>query len=168
MPHGSQQSDVCEQPFVPSGIQFGRTHTPVMSGRFSWQTSPGAHTGAGANTLPPQGPPSPETQPHAPDADGKVVQLAPDGHAPPHVPAAVVPHGRTHEAAGPAQQLWAPFALRHTHACSHVPFTQRSAVHGLPSLQSASVPHPGVGVANGLGAHAHTPDGSARHSPAIT
>ncbi|HVO22085.1 MAG TPA: hypothetical protein VMW56_00490 [Candidatus Margulisiibacteriota bacterium] len=63
LPQGKQQSDVCEQPEANSGTQFGVTHTPMASGRRCWHTSPDAHTGGGENTLPPQGPPAPETHP---------------------------------------------------------------------------------------------------------
>ncbi len=40
------------------------------------------------------------------------------GHAPPHVPSALVPHGVTHKAAGPGQQLEPPLGARHTQACA--------------------------------------------------
>ena len=42
------------------------------------------------------------------------------GHAPPQTPLASRPQGLTHRAAGPGQQLTAPVASTHTHACSHV------------------------------------------------
>ena len=90
--------------------------------------------------FPPHGPPTPDTQPQLP-AVGKVSHVAPSGHEPPQVPAESAPQGFTHIAAGPGQQLTAPAGSRHMHACSHAPFTQRSAVHPLPSLQSPSVAH---------------------------
>src|SRR6185369_3646294 len=103
------------------GMQVPATHTPVASGLVCWQTSPGSHTGGDTRTFPPHGPPGPETQPHiaAPDAS----HLAPDGHVPPHVAAAVAPHGRTQDAAGPGQHVAAPPGPTQMHACSHVPPT---------------------------------------------
>jgi hypothetical protein len=61
------------------------------------------------------------------------------GHAPPQTPLASMPQGLTHRAGGPGQQFTVPVASTQTHACSHVPLTQWSAVQGFPSLQSASV-----------------------------
>jgi hypothetical protein len=141
---GSQQSAVWAQPLEESGMHFAATQTPVASGLLCWQTNPGAHTGGGARMFPPQGPPGPETHPQV-AAPGTLSQFAPDGHRPPHAPAASAPQGFTHRVAGPGQQVAAPVASAHTHACSHTPATQRSAVQGLPSLQSASVVQPPVG-----------------------
>jgi hypothetical protein len=56
-----------------------------------------------------------------------------------------MPHGATHAVPGPAQQAGPPAGVRHTQACSQLPFTQVSAVQALSSLQSASVEHAGGG-----------------------
>jgi hypothetical protein len=53
-------------------------------------------------------------------------------------------------------------------ACSHAPFTQRSAVQPLSSVQSASVAHsavPGVGVATTPGTHAQLPSATMSQWP---
>ena len=71
-PHGWQQSEVCVQPAVKPGTQVGSMQVPVMSGRLCWQTNPGAHTGGGARMLPPQGPPTSETQPHVAAVAGRL------------------------------------------------------------------------------------------------
>lgn len=145
-PHGWQQSEVCEQPVPKNGMHFGWTQTPVASGLVCWQTRPGAHTSGGVKRFPPHGPPTPETQPHAVVAGDRLLQVAPAGHVPPHVPAASAPQSFTQRAAGPGQQLTAPCVSRQTHACSHCPPTQRSTVQGLPSPQSASLRQPGTVV----------------------
>ena len=139
--HGWQQSDVCEQPGAKNGMQLGSTQTPWTSGFGCRQTRPGAHTGGCARMLPPHGPPAPDTQPQALAAAGRLSHVAPTGHDPPHVPPASAPQGFTQSAAGPGQQVDAPDASRQMHACSHIPFTQWSTVHGSPSRQSASVSH---------------------------
>jgi hypothetical protein len=142
-PHGWQQSDVCEQPGPENGMQlFDSTQMPGTSGLSCRQTRPGAHVGGDTRMLPPHGPPGPDTQPQVFVAVGRLSHVAPAGQKPPHVPPVSAPHGFTQSAAGPPQQLEAPVAAsRHRQSCSHVPSTQRSAVHGLPSAQSASVPH---------------------------
>ena len=147
-PHGWQQSAVAVQPAVKNGMHVGATHTPVASGLACSQTSPGAQTGAGGNTKPPQGPPTPDTQPQIPTAasgtPGRFSHVAPDGHVPPHAPAPSARHGATHSVAGPGQHADAPAGVRQMHACSQLPSTQRSAVQASPSSQSASVEHPGA------------------------
>jgi hypothetical protein len=88
------------------------------------------------------------------------VQTSSIEHAPPHVPSALMPHGTTHNAAGPGQQLDAPVGARHTHACWQVPLSQWSTVHAFPSLQSASVVQLGVphrGSQNSFGFRQGTP-----------
>ena len=122
-------------------MQSDATHTPVTSGLLCWQTSPAAQTGS--RKLPPHGPPRPETQPHVAAADAS--HVAPDGHVPPHVPAAVAPHGRTQSAAGPGQHVAAPPGPTQMQSCSHVPPTQWSNEHPLPSSQFASVMQPPPG-----------------------
>src|SRR5262249_178393 len=88
--------------------------------------------------LPPQEPPTSDTQPHPPTAIA-ARQVAPPGQKPPHtaLPEGSLPHGRTQRSAGPGQQVVEPTPTQ-THACSQVPPTQRSDVHGLLSVQSAS------------------------------
>jgi len=95
---------------------------------------------------PPHGPPTPETQPHAPVALllASASQVPPEGQVLPQVPAWSMPHGSTHAVPGPAQQAGPPAGVRQMHACSHVPSTQWSTVHPLPSSQSVSVVHPGT------------------------
>src|SRR5215468_11965814 len=102
--------------------------------------------GGGAKMFPPQGPPGPETHPHASFALDTLSQLAPKGHDPPQVPVASLPHGATHNSAGPGQHVCSPAALKHMQTCSHSPSSHRSAVQELPSSQSRSVVHSGVGV----------------------
>jgi hypothetical protein len=167
LPHGWQQSAVAEQPAVKSGTQSGFSQWPLASGSDWRQTSPGAHTGAASSRLPPHGPPGPETQRHSLPALA-VSQLAPDGHAPPHVPAAVLPQGRTQRADGPAQQPSPPAAFRHTQVCWQAPSTQRSAVHGLASAQSALLVHCGAGVVRGPGRHWQLPAASRSQWPSST
>ncbi len=99
--------------------------------------------------LPPHGPPSEETHwqpPTAAVAVGASSHVARNGQEPPHVPPTTAPHaeGRvvvvvvTHNGPGPQHEL--PFvASTQMQACSHAPFTHRSTVQPLPSLQSASV-----------------------------
>lgn len=157
-PHGSQQSGVCEQPDAKNGTQFAASHTPVTSGNGCTHVNPAAHTGGGPSMLPPQGPPTPATQPH-PCASGRASQVAPDGQEPPQVPAASAPQGRMHRSAGPPQQRCAPSALKQMHTWAHLPSSHRSAVQASPSSQSASVAHTGVGV--GSGTHRHAPVASA-------
>lgn len=118
-------------------VVVAATHTPPTSGLLCWQTSPGAHTGGDGKMLPPHGPPAPEMHPHA-VAAGRVSQVAPVGQAPPQVPVAVAPHGRTHSADGPGQQV-VPAGVAQTHPCSHTPPWQESTLHGLPSSQSLSL-----------------------------
>ncbi len=167
LPHGSQQSDVCEQPEAKSAMQFGATHTPVASGRLCWHTSPGAQTGGGANTLPPQGPPAPDTQPQATGEPGSISHLPPPGQAPPQVPAESAAHARTHRAAGPPQHDGSPVAVAQMHRCSHDPPTQWSTVQPSSSLQSASVAHVGAGVGDGgrLGTQVHPAFAESTHVP---
>src|SRR5262249_26862145 len=70
------------------------TQIPVTSGLGCWQVRPGAHTGGGAEMLPPHGPPSPDTHAQAgPAAVGDVSQLDLNGQSPPHVGAERLPHG---------------------------------------------------------------------------
>lgn len=115
--------------------------------------------------FPPHGPPGPETHAHPPFALAAASQLAPVGQKPPHVPAASLPHRATHSAEGPGQQVSPPSEERHRQSCSHSPFTQRSAVHALSSLQSTSDEHPGVGVGGVSATHSHAPVASAMHCP---
>ena len=150
-PQGSQQSVVRAQPLVKYGMHGGDTHTPVASGLPCWQTSPGAHTGGGARRFPPHGPPGPETHGQNDPATGPLPHVLPVGHSPAHVANGVGPQppvgsvvvvvGRTQSAEGPGQQLCVAPASRQRQACSHCPFTQRSAVQKLPSVQSASPSH---------------------------
>ncbi|MBI3767261.1 MAG: hypothetical protein HY271_02080 [Deltaproteobacteria bacterium] len=98
------------------------------------------------------------------------VQTSSIEHAPPHVPSALTPHGIAHSAAGPGQQLDAPLNVTHTHACSQVPLTQWSTVHGFPSSQSVSMPHVvprqrGSQNSFGLRQGAPGPHDSALHCP---
>ncbi len=145
LPHGSQQSDVAAQPVWKNGMQpVSATQTPVASGFACWHTSPMPHTGGGASTLPPHGPPGPETHAHGdPGRDGS--QVAPPGQTPPHVPAASPPQGRPQRADGPGQHVAVPAGSRQMHTCRHVPARQRSAVHPIPSSQSASLVQPPIG-----------------------
>jgi hypothetical protein len=144
-PHGWQQSVVTAHPGWKNGMHgivvvvVAATQTPVTSGFVCWHTSPGPQTGGGPKMLPPQGPPAPETHSHA-VAPGSVSQVAPPGQLPPQVPAALAPQGRTQSAAGPGQQVTPP-GVAQMQPCSHVPLTQVSAEHGLPSSQSWSVWH---------------------------
>ena len=110
--------------------------------------------GVGAKRLPPQGPPGPETHPHAASEVGETSHVEPNGHDPPHVPVESEPHGATHNAEGPEQQRRPPAAVTQMQSRSHSPLTQRSAVQGLSSSQSASVAHSGVGVRRSTGTHA--------------
>ena len=113
--------------------------------------------------FPPHGPPGPETHPHAPFALDALSQRAPVGHAPPHAPEASVPHAAPQNAAGPGQQLRAPDGDTHRQSCSHAPFTHRSAVQPLSSLQSASLAHTGGGVGFSTGMHWQLPSAAAAH-----
>ena len=91
--------------------------------------------------LPPHGPPGPETHSQLAAAAGDVWQVAPEGQTPPQTPLLPAPQGLAHRSAGPGQQVGFPASSAQTQPCSQTPFTHRSTVQGLPSLQSASLRH---------------------------
>jgi hypothetical protein len=76
---------------------------------------------------------------------------------------ASLPHGVPQNAARPGQQVCSPVGVKQRQSCSQMPFTQRSAVHELPSLQSASAEHSAVGVGGSMGTHWQFPAESAVH-----
>lgn len=102
--------------------------------------------------LPPQGPPSPETQRQPPTVvdTGVGSHIARNGHVPPHVASTADPHvpGRvvvvvvvvTQSGPGP-QQNEPPAGSTQMQSCSHTPFMHRSTVQGFSSSHSASVWH---------------------------
>jgi hypothetical protein len=134
--HGSQQSLVTEHPLVKNGthgsvVVVGCTHRAAGPGQHDADPAGSTHT---------------HTYWHVPSTHRSTLhplwssQSASVWHG---GGGSVVVVGGTHSDDGPGQQRLVPSGARQTQPCSQTPFTHWSAVHGSPSLQSASLWHPG-------------------------